>query len=295
MDREQHAAVTGGGLHAPANPIGIGGAGITLATAQPSDINGGVATALGGRIKIGRLGEQVRVSPSRTRVVALPAATLFRCPSTDGFPCSFQPSFDPVGVIVRGSSAKLGITIPKRYLHDGATLSKVEIFFRVRYLVLIPANKPRVLYIARWSGTTPATSLGPYQLQAWAANTAYSLNDVRCPTETKTTGFYYKATVGGTSHATTEPAWPTVIGGTVTDGGVTWSCDGNAGQMPHPPGYDEYYASGESQVITADVTVDNVISRASYRYDVAVANFDSTHIIHGLKLHYTAIADLRPE
>lgn len=62
-------------------------------------------------------------------------------------------------------------------------------------------------------------------LPSWAANTAYGLGVMREPTTPN--GFVYRVTVGGTSHATTEPTWPTSgIGSTVTDGTVTWALVG---------------------------------------------------------------------
>lgn len=53
----------------------------------------------------------------------------------------------------------------------------------------------------------------------WAATTAYTLGQYRKPTVSN--NHYYKATVAGTSGGS-EPTWPT-NGGTVTDGGVTWT------------------------------------------------------------------------
>jgi hypothetical protein len=38
-------------------------------------------------------------------------------------------------------------------------------------------------------------------------------------------GYFYQCTVAGTSGGS-EPAWPRTIGGTVIDGGVTWTCAG---------------------------------------------------------------------
>lgn len=40
-------------------------------------------------------------------------------------------------------------------------------------------------------------------------------------------GYYYRCTVAGDTAA--EPTWPTTIGATVEDGGVTWTCEGHAG------------------------------------------------------------------
>lgn len=43
---------------------------------------------------------------------------------------------------------------------------------------------------------------------------------------TTANGYYYKCTVAGTTHAVTEPTWPTTVGGTVVDGTATWTCWG---------------------------------------------------------------------
>jgi len=63
---------------------------------------------------------------------------------------------------------------------------------------------------------------------AWAASTAYAVvvaGDAGAGALVKPTtynGFYFEATAAGTSGGS-EPAWPTSIGSTVTDGGVTWT------------------------------------------------------------------------
>lgn len=57
---------------------------------------------------------------------------------------------------------------------------------------------------------------------AWSASTSQSVDD-RVRTTTAN-GYRYKATVGGTT-GSSEPTWPTTIGNTVTDGGVTWVCE----------------------------------------------------------------------
>lgn len=56
----------------------------------------------------------------------------------------------------------------------------------------------------------------------WVAATAYSLGNMVAPT-TKN-AYHYECTTAGTSHAATEPTWPTTVGGTVSDGTVTWTC-----------------------------------------------------------------------
>lgn len=55
----------------------------------------------------------------------------------------------------------------------------------------------------------------------WAATTAYSLAAIVSPVTGN--GYFYECTTAGTT-AGTEPTWPTVVGNTVTDGTVVWTC-----------------------------------------------------------------------
>ena len=78
---------------------------------------------------------------------------------------------------------------------------------------------------ANLPASTPTPTLVPANASASArANTApYALGAYVTPAVAN--GFYYKATAAGTS-AGTVPTYPTTIGGTVTDGAVTWTCAG---------------------------------------------------------------------
>lgn len=62
----------------------------------------------------------------------------------------------------------------------------------------------------------------------WTANTAYLVGQTVLPTTRN--GHRYRAIVGGTSHATTEPIWPKSKQATIQDGSsdpvLTWQEDG---------------------------------------------------------------------
>lgn len=85
-----------------------------------------------------------------------------------------------------------------------------------------------------------------YDPSAWVANTAYAAGDfvvpatgvIAWPTPLPATAhlshFVYECTTAGTSHASTEPTWPTTDGGTVTDGGtLVWTARLNTVVVPH--------------------------------------------------------------
>lgn len=71
--------------------------------------------------------------------------------------------------------------------------------------------------------TLTITAANSWSVQ-WAAATAYTTGRIVRPTTGN--GFLYRSTGAGSSHATTEPTWPTTIGATVVDNGVTWTCVG---------------------------------------------------------------------
>mgnify|MGYP005993137081 FL=1 len=57
---------------------------------------------------------------------------------------------------------------------------------------------------------------------AWAASTAFAVGDVRRATSSQNSGLVFECTTAGTS-GSSEPAWPTDIGSTLTDNTVVWT------------------------------------------------------------------------
>jgi hypothetical protein len=83
-----------------------------------------------------------------------------------------------------------------------------------------------------------------------ANSTAYVVGDVVRPTTGN--GYVYQAIVAGTS-AGSAPTWPTVIGQTVTDGGVTWACMGRGVLMLDAA--DPAWTTGNPGSLTASYLV----------------------------------------
>lgn len=92
-----------------------------------------------------------------------------------------------------------------------------------------------------------ASLVGAASATARANSTAYSLGQIVRPSTSN--GYVYQCVVAGTS-AGSAPTYPTVIGTTVTDGGVTWLCAGRGYIM-----FDAADPSWTSSTITARYAV----------------------------------------
>jgi len=92
----------------------------------------------------------------------------------------------------------------------------------------------------------------------WQASTAYVVGDIVAATTTPATGLVFRCTVAGTS-ASTEPAWPTDIGSTIVDSGVTWAAISSV--------YEELSVLGPNAIIELfELELDNTLHGASTIY-----------------------------
>src|ERR1700722_16518465 len=87
--------------------------------------------------------------------------------------------------------------------------------------------------------------------QNWQASTAHGTGAYVIPQSGGQTGYIYCATTGGTSSATAPTTWPTVLGGTITDGSVTWTCEDSTLQPDGDDGIVFPLAAGPPIVNTA--------------------------------------------
>jgi hypothetical protein len=71
-------------------------------------------------------------------------------------------------------------------------------------------------------GVDQITLTPVYAIPNWDNSEAVALGVSRRPTTP--TGYRYEVTTAGTTHASVEPTWPVIIGSTISDGTVVWTC-----------------------------------------------------------------------
>ena len=94
----------------------------------------------------------------------------------------------------------------------------------------------------------------------WAGSTAYVVGDIIRATGLQASGLVFQCTTAGTS-GSTEPAWPTDIGSTITDGAVVWTAISSV--------YEELAALAPSAIIELfELTLDSTLhgSTDTYRW-----------------------------
>lgn len=131
----------------------------------------------------------------------------------------------------------------------------------------------------------------------WVTATNYSIGDRKIPTVAN--GYYYEVTADAGSTGGAEPTWPTSIGTTVVDSGITWTCMGEYGGFPTPhvptpkfiDGYmllpklntldvynsdvDNIYGWGGGNFFSAEMWPDNVVTQIRQNNQVLVLGSNS--------------------
>lgn len=93
----------------------------------------------------------------------------------------------------------------------------------VNFNISSPSDGPRRENIAPLFESIYSEERRPFatRYNAWGASTGYGANSIILPTSAN--GYCYISNNGGVTGAS-QPTWPTVIGNTVVDGGITWRC-----------------------------------------------------------------------
>ena len=114
------------------------------------------------------------------------------------------------------------ISFPTAGLLNNHSISSYGIGAMVPGLTIsiVFATVPVVDSMQGMRGASPGTTPFSWGSQ-WAATTTYAVGALVVPAVS--TKYYYKCTTAGTS-GSSSPTFPTVIGSTVTDGSVVWTC-----------------------------------------------------------------------
>lgn len=84
---------------------------------------------------------------------------------------------------------------------------------------------------------------------AWVASTNYAIGNIVRPTVPN--GYRYEATADTGSAGGSEPAWPTTVGATVVDSGITWTCRSFVVTDTNCP-HSKYWAKIGDKIFAAD-------------------------------------------
>lgn len=86
--------------------------------------------------------------------------------------------------------------------------------------IVVPVDTRAMYYWMRAMFDTPVTAGAT--AAAWVASNDYEAGDMVIPTTPN--GRYYEVTDDSGSSGASEPTWPTTVGTTVVDSGITWTC-----------------------------------------------------------------------
>lgn len=120
------------------------------------------------------------------------------------------PISEPAGISRSGHPVKVGFPLPASA--DISDVSKIKVVNSSN----VEVDSQRQI-LSRWSGVGATV---------WSASHNYAMGDIITPTTAN--GYYYIVTTDGGSSGGAEPSWGTTDGGTISDGGITWTCHGEA-------------------------------------------------------------------
>lgn len=115
--------------------------------------------------------------------------------------------------------------------------------------LIAPLGVPVALSQQAGSNLPRVIDVSSLSVAAWQSGAAVAASGLLRPTSTHETGFVYVASAAGQT-GPLEPAWPTTVGGTVTDGSITWTA-----AAPPATGQDTVSSATWTQVSPPDATL----------------------------------------
>jgi hypothetical protein len=322
MDQRSSECIDGdnGGTWAPALPIIIGGSGLQLAGAGL--ISGGLTTGprapAGGAIVMPAGGAIGFVSGTRSRTIELPIRDFYLRRDEQSIYDVAQwydesaPGSFAVGVNTQATVGRTYIVMPiPAYRLHASGLSSITLRMRVGVRPAVVPSMPASLTGSRLpgfrllripaNGAFSTTTSEAYFIPAWTSGTKTLGTLVRPATPNSK---QFRVTTAGTT-AGAEPAGfgAAVVGGTVTDGSVVWTCEigpgltyGHYATMPLPTSPSAYFAQGTVQ----DIVMSGLSGSFIGPYDTNAYVIDildqagTQNTFHSLKFTYAAINSFAP-
>ena len=299
------------GVYRPATPIVIGGQGMII---DAGACFGGASTATGGRIIMAAAGGILpHLSPSRSRtlVVSLVGHTE-TLETSSGGPVEVVTS-DIIGygviapLLPSGALPTFAVNVPGRYMHIGARLASIAVRYKFWRQPTVVPTEPLSLAVVAYPLVGASTiALAPqYFVNAisWSPSWTVTTSGIYATGATyqSANGLFFRALGTGTTGAT-EPTWPTTIGATVVDGGVTWQAIGRSGILdvrPSAVSLSQYYGSGSAQEMgldfdpSPDPAIDaTTIWPINQRLTVTLTQLDPNMLVTGIALTFDSISTM---
>lgn len=141
----------------------------------------------------------------------------------------YRADVDDIGLAVRIGSSPVASYMDT--LGEGTGPDPKYYWVRIESVVGKEGPFNQTIGVMGQTAYTP-TYLLSVLTRKWESNFDYAVDDLVIPSPAKETGFWYKVITDTGSSGTTEPVWPTTLGGTVVDGGLTWEAIAQPSELP---------------------------------------------------------------
>ena len=297
LDQAASESIDGdnGGSWAPASPLVIGGAGVSLtANGSLSGVRTGKRAANGGGIVLTTA--YVTISPARPRTTVVALRDYLRRHDDETEIARPYAESGPSIVGVNASFTGFACRVPSTRIHHGYIPTKVTLRMRVGARpTTVPTSMPG--FVVTRTASTGVWGSGAneyYQIATRTNTTAYLVGALVLPSAQN--GRQFRCSVAGTSGGSQPGAFTTAaVGDTVTDGGASWLCEtGPTASAPHmvtlprPTTVDAYYNQGNFQDISFVPNLNGAWDSKTYGHSITVTDSSGTlNAFHSLRIDWS--------